>query len=46
MKKETAIGIISRSAQLYKEQLNDKVVLFVYGSPQEMKSYMNSLYCF
>lgn len=42
MEKATAIGIISRSAQLYKEHLEDKVVLFVYGSPQEMKKYMNS----
>jgi len=42
MEKATAIGIISRSAQLYKEHLEDKVLLFVYGSPQEMKNYMNS----
>lgn len=42
MEKATAIGIISRSAQLYKKHLEDKVVLFVYGSPQEMKNYMNS----
>lgn len=41
MDKAGAIKIIVKSAKLYKEQLENNKVLFVYGNPQEVKKYID-----
>ena len=38
MDKRRAIQIMTKAAQLYKENLEDQKVLFLYGLPREVKS--------
>lgn len=42
MDKRRAISIITKAAQLYKENLEDQKVLFLYGVPSEIKQQLQS----
>ena len=40
MDKRRAIQIMTKAAQLYKENLEDQKVLFLYGLPREVKKQL------
>lgn len=40
MDKRRAIQIMTKAAQLYKENLEDQKVLFLYGLPKEVKNQL------
>ena len=40
MDKRRAIQIMTKAAQLYKEQLEDQKVLFLYGLPKEVNKQL------
>ena len=40
MDKRRAIQIMTKSAQLYKEHLEDQKVLFLYGLPKEVNKQL------
>ena len=40
MDKKRAIQILTNSARLYKENLEDNKVLFLYGNPSEIKKQL------
>lgn len=40
MDKRRAIQIMTKAAQLYKENLEDQKVLFLYGLPKEVKKQL------
>ena len=42
MDKKKVISIVTRAAKLYHENLEDQKVLFVYGTPSEIKPQIDN----